>query len=71
MLTSFPRCSREELASDYESLFTDARRRRTPKTHAEASRATVETFRSNHHPMTLSFNAPTGLRELTGEFRWR
>jgi hypothetical protein len=31
----------------------------------------VETFCSNHRPMTLGFNAPAGLRQVTGEFRWR
>ncbi len=31
----------------------------------------VETFCSNHRPMTLGFNAPAGLRHVTGEFRWR
>ena len=31
----------------------------------------VETFCSNNRPMTLGFNAPAGLRQVTGEFRWR
>lgn len=31
----------------------------------------VETFCSNKRPMTLSYNAPSGQRQVIGEFRWR